>query len=414
MTLKKHTLLSSSVLLALSLSFSSQATNSFNAKHMGQGFTSLTSDFTAAINNPALAAIHDENDDFYLSLGAGITASDEADVIDTGEQISDNIDKLSDDIDELSFNLSTIIIDVIDAQTSLFIQANDIIDDLELIDEEPVTARVGSNALILIPNQYLNIGIFAEQYARLAINVNYDDTDTLLLNTAILTLNSNLLDNLTSSGEGLGYSVIEGGVILAKNIIENSNYTISFGAKLKSQRIDIISTSVDINNFDDDEFDLDDDIADSTKANIDLGIYANWGDKKQWHFALVGNNLTSHDIEFVNDDNELTNFTLSSNVQAALSYGHSWYRFSGEIDLVDREGFASLEESQFIALGAEFSLGEHAQFRLGARTDLNDVEEDVLTVGLGLSPWDTVALDIAAITGSNDTLGIGLQLGIKL
>lgn len=413
MTLTKQLFLNGSALFILSTSICVQATNSFNAKHIGQGFTSLTSDFTAAINNPALANTYDANDDFYFSLGVGLLATDDADVIDTGELISDDIDILSDDIDDLAFDSQTTLIDVANSQLSLLVQANNITDNLTLIDEQPVTARIGTNALVMIPNKYVNLGVFVEQYARLAVTVDYDDTDTILLNAAIITLNSNLLDNLSSSGEGLGYSVIEGGLIIAKNIIDNRSFSLNLGTKIKSQRIDIISTSVDINDFDDDEFDLDDDIADSNQANIDLGLYANWGENKQWHFALVGNNLLSHDLDFIND-NETVNFELEANAQAAISYGHSWYRFSAEIDLLDREGFANLEESQYIALGAQFSLGEHAQLRVGARTDINNVDEDVFTFGLGLSPWDIIALDISALKGQDDTLGFALQLGIKL
>ncbi len=296
MTLKKQLILKGSVLFILSICLSANAANSFNAKHIGQGFTSLTTDFTAAINNPALASAYDSDDDFYFSFGAGILASDEGDVIDIGEQISDDINILSDEIDDLAFDSQTTLIDVANAQISLLIQANNITDNLSLIDESPVTARIGTNALLMLPNKYISLGIFADQYARLSVSVDYDDTDTFLLNAAIVTLNSDLLDNLSSSGQGLGYSVAEAGVIVAKNIIENENYTLNLGAKIKYQRIDIISTTVDINDFDDDEFDLDDDIADSTQTNVDLGLYLNWGAKNQWHFALVANNLLTHDI----------------------------------------------------------------------------------------------------------------------
>ena len=54
------------------------------------------------------------------------------------------------------------------------------------------------------------------------------------------------------------------------------------------------------------------------------------------------------------------------------------------------------------------------QFRLGARTDLNDEEADLYTVGIGISPWDIIALDIAAFTGDNDNVGAALQLSVKI
>lgn len=65
-------------------------------------------------------------------------------------------------------------------------------------------------------------------------------------------------------------------------------------------------------------------------------------------------------------------------------------------------------------MGAQVNLGEHMQLRVGARTDLNDVEDDVVTAGFGLSPWDVFSIDVGAFTGGNDNVGIAVQLGLKI
>ena len=65
-------------------------------------------------------------------------------------------------------------------------------------------------------------------------------------------------------------------------------------------------------------------------------------------------------------------------------------------------------------MGAEFHFYEHIQFRLGYRTDLNDVDGDIYTAGIGISPWQVFAIDIAAFTGDSDTIGAALQLNLKI
>ena len=48
--------------------------------------------------------------------------------------------------------------------------------------------------------------------------------------------------------------------------------------------------------------------------------------------------------------------------------------------------------------------------RLGFQTDLEDTVSDLITGGLGISPFDTVHLDLTGIYGDGDTYGGMLQL----
>ena len=401
-------------LITLSVSLSATG-QSFNARHIGQGFTAITQDFTASLSNPALINRYDDDDDVYTSLNLGAIISDEYDVFDTGEDIADNIEKLSDDINELTGG-NIPIGDIPARQEDLQEQVDNITDDLAAIDEKPLALRGGFNAFTIIPNQYLSFGLFVNQYGRLGITVDYDEADAIRLQTAIDTLNEDILDDLTSSGLALGYSVIEAGVMFGKDIVVKDNYSISVGAKIKQQRIDLVYTDVTINDFDEDEFDFDDDFADTDGVNFDLGVYANWGEQRQWHFAFVANNLSEQEISYTSQRNinQQINFSLEPSVKVGFSYQQDWYSISTEIDLTDREGFESLDKPKYAALGAELKWAEHAQFRLGARTDLNDTEEDLYTLGLGLSPWDVFSLDIAALTGDRDTFGLALQFGLKI
>jgi len=385
---------------------------SFTAKRTGQGFTGLTQDFTSSLSNPALLTKFDNDDDIFFSLNLGIMASDKYHVIDTAEDISNNLDQLSDDINGIQFqNFQTLN----QAQTyydDLNQQVDNIVADFKKIDEKIVKVRNGLNFQVIIPNRYLSFGVFTNQYGRVGGTMDYNDGDEKILNDAISTGDLDLND-LKSATLAIGYSIAEAGVMAAYPAVKHTNYDLSLGAKLKYQRIDLYYNRVLISDFDDDDFEItnDENITKESGANVDLGLFIAWGEERQWHAALVTNNLMKQTVHHIEQD---ITFTLENSATFGLSYQNSWVSLATEIDLTDREQFASLEPSKYAGLGAEFSFNEHIQFRLGYRTDLNDIDDDIYTTGIGISPWDVFAIDIAAFTGDNDTIGAALQLSLKI
>ena len=391
---------------------------SFTAKRTGQGFTGLTQDFTSSLSNPALLTKFDNNDDVFFSLNVGIMASDKYDVADTAEDISDNLDKLADDINGIQLQNFQSSEQQQNYYNDLNEQVDVIITDFKKIDGKVVKIRNGLNFQILIPNQYISIGFFTNQYGRIGGTMDYSGGDEAILDQAVndctnmLDCNLNL-NNLESATTAVGYSIAEAGVMAAYPAVKHANYDLSIGAKLKYQRVDLYFNRVQISDFDDDDFEITDDenITDESGSNIDLGLYLAWGVERQWHAALVTNNLIKQTVHHVEQG---ITFTLKMTSSFGLSYQNDWLSLATEIDLTDREQFASLAPSKYAGAGAEFRFYEHIQFRLGYRTDLNDVDDDIYTAGIGISPWDVFAIDIAAFTGDNDTIGAALQLSLKI
>lgn len=411
-------------LLALSISIAATG-QTYNAKHVGKGFTSLNDDFTASISNPALTNSYDQDDDFYLSLGFGLKAADENDVFDTGEDIADAIDALEDSIRQAADANYNSLEEIEAAQDDLTANKNAIISDFESIDEKPVKVDIGLNFLALIPNQYLSVGVFAQQYGQIGLAVNYNDNDNILLQDAIDNLNADLLEdnngdsNLSSGARAFGYSVVEAGVLFGRNVISTESYDLDLGAKIKHQRLDIIFIDKNIREFDEDDFDLSEEAESDSAINYDLGVYTSWGAERQWSFALVANNLASQEIQYTTTgaNSQDIIFEIKPQVTAGFAYKNDWVTLAGEVDLTDRQGLAFADQEnkpKFAALGVAFDWSEHLQFRLGTRTDLNDVENDVVTVGLGISPGDVLSFDIAAVAGDEDAAGVALQFGLKI
>jgi hypothetical protein len=385
---------------------------SFTAKRAGQGFTGLTQDFTSSLSNPALLTTFDNNDKLFFSLNVAIMAADKYHVVDTATDISQNLDAFADDIHAIPAQNLQSTDQVKNYYDELVQQVDHIITDLKKIDKKVVKVRNGLNLQILIPNQHLNFGLFTNQYGRIGGVMNYSEDDEKILDDAISSGNIDL-DDLQSKTTADGYSIAEAGLMAAYPAITHVNYDLSVGTKLKYQRIDLYFNSVKINEFDGDDFEITDDenITNKSGANIDLGLYINWGDERQWHAALVTNNLIKQTVLHVEQD---ITFTLEKNTSLGLSYQNSWVSLATEIDLTDREQFAYLKPSKYVGVGAEFRFYKNIQFRLGYRTDLNDIDDDIYTAGIGISPWDVLAVDIAAFTGNNDTIGAALQLSLKI
>ena len=406
------------ILLILSLMAMPSYGESFTAKRTGQGFTGLTQDFTSALSNPALLTKFDNDDDVFFSLNAGIMASDKYDVVDTAEIIADNLDILADDINNIQFQSFQSIAQAQNYYDDLNQQVDTIVSDFEKIDGKVVKVRNGLNFQIVIPNKYLSFGMFTNQYGRVGGLMDYDENDALLLDNAvdscINAMNCNLdLNDLQSATVAVGYSIAEAGVMAAYSVVKHENYDFSVGTKVKYQRVDLYYNRVKISDFEDDDFEISDDenITDESGGNIDFGLYVAWGEERQWHAALVSNNLMKQTVHHIEQD---ITFTLKSSTSFGLSYQNEWLSLATDIDLTDREQFASLAPSKYAGAGAEFRFYQHIQFRLGYRTDLNDVDDDIYTAGIGISPWDVFAVDIAAFTGDNDTLGAALQLSLKI
>ena len=395
-------------LLALSISLSVSA-ESFTASNSGQGFTSITHDFTSALSNPALLTKFDDDDDVYFSLNLGVIAADEFEVIDSGERIADSITVLDQDIENI---INVPPAEIIDYYAGLVAQVDNIVADLDSVDNKPVLIREGFNASIIIPNKLVSMGIFVNQYGRFGGIVDYVPTDEEVLEQAIISGDLDI-NELLSEAIGVGYSVAEVGVMLGYELINHVNYELSIGGKVKYQRLDLFYNAVRIATFDEDDFDPTDDefLTDDNGINVDLGMYVAFGDNREWQAALVVNNLIGQEVILAAQD--LT-FALDTSASIGLSYQVQLFTFSAEMDLTDRASFKQLEAPKYAAVGVEVDLWQHAQVRAGIRTDLNDRESDMFTIGLGISPWDVVAIDIAGFTGDHDNVGAALQFSVKI
>lgn len=402
----KKLLLAVAIAASLPLAVSAKP---FVGKNIGQGFSGITGDFTSAQYNPALLAKFDQDDDAYFSIGVGALASDEDELIDSIEETQDFVDLIDERIESGYYTEPE------DAQADI----DTLVAALEELDGKTLTAEPGVNLMLAIPMDTISVGLVLSQEARLGSWFEYDENDAQAIEDYIydeLTESTNsddLGEVLGSGGAMIGYSITDAGVILAKTW-SDEKVDVNYGITLKHQRIDMFNYTDTISNFDEDNFDADDYLVDESQFNLDLGIQVAWGQERSWQAGMVIKNLNG--IDATSGEDPLGNrYTLKIDPTATVgaSYDNGWFRFALDADLNSHSEFSALGEVQYLSAGVEFDAWEWAQLRFGYRSDLEDNVDNLASVGIGLSPFDVLSLDISAVVGENDTVGGAVQLGIK-
>lgn len=103
--------------------------------------------------------------------------------------------------------------------------------------------------------------------------------------------------------------------------------------------------------------------------------------------------------------------------RAGVAYNGDWFTLVADLDLTENDPIAYEQKTQIAALGAEFNVLSLLQLRAGMQRNLADTtvneDDDLYSLGLGLSPLG-VHLDFAAVTNGNENdLGFYFQLGFR-
>ncbi|MBO6851056.1 MAG: conjugal transfer protein TraF, partial [Marinobacter sp.] len=161
-----------------------------------------------------------------------------------------------------------------------------------------------------------------------------------------------------------------------------------------------------------DDFDDDENETKDSGFNFDLGAAYSFGEQNEWNAGAVVRNVIPMDLDSVSG----REMTLDPMVTAAIAYRGTFHVVTAELDLTKREAFGYEDDTQWLAVGAEFDAFRYAQLRAGIRQNLasndnNDgIEEKTqLTAGIGLSPFGA-RLDIGMLF-SDAEVGAAIELG---
>lgn len=403
-----------SLILGISLGtvpLMAQAVQSFDARSLGRGGAGLTmGEFNQALSNPAMVNQFDEDDDFSFAINAGAIASDK-------DGMLEDLDDTTEDLDDLDFCSDN---PAADNCPSIILSAPDTIaDNMESLDEKMIQLEAGGAVLIGIPNDLVAMAVSITTRANAGVEFLYDANDRNELREANpANGDANTQDDgntefrqedLRSEVATVGVQITEFGVMAGKTMAVGPLGDVQLGATLKAQEITLFSNTQLIGVYDEDEL-LDDEFTKEHSAvNVDLGARKVLGDEGLFSVAATIENLIPQSFGAAGTED----FDMNPVLTVAAGVHNGWVKAEAGVDLSERSGFAMFGDTQFAHVGAEFSAGRHAHLRLGYRADMKSNVSDIASVGLGISPYDKVNLDLAAMVGEGDTGGVALQLGFK-
>ncbi len=180
---------------------------------------------------------------------------------------------------------------------------------------------------------------------------------------------------------------------------------ISVGVTPKYQRIRIFDYTADVNTAENDDFSAEDYTEEYSSFNADLGIAKRLGENLQ--AGLVVKNIVPASYE----SKQGNDIDLSPQLRAGLAYQNSWITAAADLDITKNDAVSFERETQFASFGVEYNALDWVQMRAGYRTNLADSVGNIVSVGLGLSPFG-VHLDVA-LAASEDEVGTSAQFGFR-
>lgn len=387
---KKSILLGSISLFTIGPAVSYANTEVFNARQMALGGSSVVSgNYSGVKDNPSLLSNSSENDDFGSNVSLGIEASDPDDLITSIEDVQDEIDNIEGK-----------------GMFATYDDAESLVNSIKSLDKKSINVKAGTGIQIALPSDYIGVALVGSTSLKVGGMFRYDPSDTEAKIAFNIADPNGDVSDLDSSVNVSGIGVTEIGLALSHTFKE---YNLSIGVTPKYQRIDIIQYSQKIGEFESSDFDVDDYRSEKSGFNADLGVMKYFGNIGQYRIGGSIINLVPVDVKSPLGEE----FNLRPVPVIGGGYDNGWLSTTVEVDLKERAGFDHISDVQYAKVGFEIDAFKQAQLRFGYRDAIDGGEEDVLTAGIGISPFNVVHIDVAGLYGSNSTYGASVEIGLN-
>ena len=177
-----------------------------------------------------------------------------------------------------------------------------------------------------------------------------------------------------------------------------SGRAVAIGITPKLQRIDVYDYVVSV----EDEVeggDISDFGVNKNGFNLDIGASTRFGKIEQGTVGIVVKNLLSNSLDSVNGQT----VEVKPQVRAGVAYqAFGWINLAADLDLIENEPVAFEEPSQFFAMGVEADVFGFLQLRGGFRTNIAASGQQVVSGGVGISPFSLFHMDLGLYTNTSD------------
>ncbi len=427
-------------LVVLSAIFSTSALaapfSGMDPRSMAMGGTGVSSatGANAGYFNPALLAAPQKDEDFKLilpSLGAGIADPDElitelsdfqdGEVIDNfsnainayNQVLNDLASATTLEVDQLAIDIQNRAKDVVDSGNILF---------QELVDlsDKALEFTLSGSVVAAMPDENLGWSVNLASWGAggMLLNVAESDRNEIqsvlsavedisngVLPSDISTLATlvNPTNTLESVLLGRGIVVAEIGISLARKFELGG---VGFSAGVTPRYLSVETFDYEINIDKAENITYDEGIVSDTGVTADLGIARDFGNG--WRAGFVAKNIMSQEFLTAN------NYTIELNpmLRAGVSHHTGWGTVALDVDLTENDPTGMDSATQYVAIGGELNGWDWVQFRAGYRANISESDRDIFTLGLGVSPFGVVNLDVA-IAGNSNEAAASAQLGLS-
>ncbi len=379
-------------LLATLLS-AAAAAQPFEARNRAMGGAGVASTrwITAAMTNPALITRADGETAFGIALP-------------TLGALVDDRDGLIDAIDDFQASLTDLQDRLNAGGTATPAELLSLAAQLQSLGGRTAHSSAGGGFALTFPSEALSISLFVASQIDGQAFVNVDPGDLVRIATAT---NPGDLDNIQSEGVVLAAALTDVGLAFAHEV-DFGGPSLSIGVTPKLQRVDTFNYSVNVDTFENEEFDDDQFRNDDLGFNLDLG--AAFSPIPQLTLGIAGRNLIEEEYRTVTTNGNAFTYHVHPRVTAGVAFATDLLTIAADIDVVDIERFELADTTQSFRIGAELDFGDFLQLRGGYSHDFEDGLDDLYTAGLGFSPLELLYIDITGMTAGNDTWGAVVQL----
>ncbi|WP_437615945.1 conjugal transfer protein TraF [Erwinia sp. V71] len=387
------------------------AGNYYDARNDAMGGTGVASSTygAAALANPALLTKAQPDDDISVILpSVGVQMTDKDKLVSKVDDISNEVDGYRDQADDFLSSPS------LGGYQNLQAAAGDLANRLRDIRGDTASGTAGAAIVVAVPNEVLPFAFVTKAYgtAHLATDVKQSDIDYLQgIADGTEIPGSDYESRLTSTASGRAALVTDYGIAVAHQF-DIAGYPVSVGVTPKLQKTYLYNYSVSVYNYDKSDFTDGRYKNTNTGFNLDAGVSADLNDN--WTLGLSAQNLISRDI----DTKEVSGLKDTYQIRPLVTSGVSWHTgdltTALDVDLTPTKRFKSQQDSQYAGVGAEYRLFSWLQLRGGYRADLKSNDTNVVTAGIGLSPFNnSVHLDLGGSVGDDNTWGAMAQIGFN-
>ncbi len=372
------------VVMAMAFSSSAFASNLLmDARGAGMGNTGVsTADYLLApYYNPALTAVYRKNDSFGILLPSiGLRAEDKDESLKTIDDLQDSIEQF----ERAGVGAAT--------QENVD-QLNRYLD--QLADDKPLAVTAGIGIAVALPLDAVSLNFFTRGYAEVIAKANVAAKSGNSANEVKTRYESSDVD-LTA----FGYTEV--GLAVGKQVVLGGQ-TVALGVTPKVQQLRTYQDNASVKSFDLDDYDKSE-VKDNS-FNLDMG--AVWL-IDQYRVGIVAKDLFAKDIQTQNRNNT---YKLDTQIAVSGSYVSDFFIAAVDLDLTKQRRFnGDNDDTQFMRFGVEGNAWGWAQLRAYYEVDLQNSLDNSVSVGLGVSPWDVVSLDLAGSYAGDNQFGLSANL----